>query len=411
MYLAIDSLMAEIRDFSFNSVTAELKTQHEEAKSQIEANSKLVGEPCAGIAVQQSERSRVLSVSGSNAEIMVSGVMVKNLSFMAWIMGATAYSEITSAADAIVADSDITDVQLRIDSGGGTVAGMMACLNSIKAIRDSGKRTTAIVDGVCGSAAYAIAAQCEKIVAITDGEIVGSVGAQTVAAKDPKEEVIVVRGENSKNKNADAFTESGYAVVKEQTDDFEDVYLSAVANGRGVSVDVVKATYGNGKIMSARKALECGMIDAIASQNGAVSADSVTNLSAQGETEHQPTANSEEIMNKAELQAKHPELYASLKAEFIAEGKQQEQERVSAFAEIGEASGAMDLAMACIKDGSEPSNALTMKFSAAAMRNQTLGAMADDNVDTEQVDQTKPEAKTFDDEIAEAMTEDRGEFY
>lgn len=399
MYLAIDSLVAEIKGFSFNSVTSELKAQHEEAKSKIESNSRLSGELVAGIAEQHSSNSRVLSVSGSSAEIMVTGVMVKSMSFMAWLMGATAYSEITAAAQAVDADSDIKEVQLRIDSGGGTVAGMMSCLNAVKAIS---KPTVAIIDGTCGSAAYAIAAQCDSIVALSNGEIVGSVGAMMSLSKDKDEETVDVRGDNSEKKNADAFTESGFKARKEEVNDFENIYLQAVADGRGVSIDVVKSTYGNGIIMSAQNALKSGMIDAIASQSGTASAGTQTNLTAQGETEHNLTANSEEVMNKAELQAKHPELYAEIKNEGIQAGKTQEQERVSAFAELGEASGANELAMACIKDGTEHSASINAKFMAAQMKNQSLNALAADNVDTDGITPQAPAAKSEDELLDEA---------
>lgn len=402
MYLAIDNLAAEIKDFSFGTVTADLKAQHEAMAEQIKANCYPVGELKAGIASQQAERSRVLTVSGSTAEIMVSGMLVKNMSFMAWMMGATAYGEISVAADVLSADSNVTDVTLRMDSGGGTVAGMMGAVESLKKLRSSGKTTTAIIDGTCGSACYALAAQCETIVALTSGEIVGSVGAEFAISRKKDTDEIHVRGDNSQDKNADAFTEDGFKIRKEEANDFESVYLDVVAEGRGVPVATVKANYGNGKIMSARNALKSGMIDAIASQSGTALAGTQTNLTAQGETEHQPTANSEEIMNKAELQAKHPELYAEIKNEGIQAGKTQEQERVSAFAELGEASGAGELAMACIKDGTEHSASINAKFMAAQMKNNSLSALAADNVDTDNIVPKAPEAKSEEEQLDEA---------
>lgn len=402
MYLAIDSLMAEINGFSFNSVTSELKSQHEDCVAKIKASNRIDGEITAGIAAQHAANSRVLSVSGSSAEIMVTGVLVKNMSFMAWLMGATTYSEISSAAQAVQADDEITNVSVRIDSGGGTVAGMMSCLNSLKAIS---KPTTAIVDGTCGSAAYAIAAQCDRIVALSSGEIVGSVGAMMSMSRESDEETVDVRGDNSGKKNADAFSEDGFKVRKEEVNDFENIYLQAVADGRGVSIDVVKSTYGNGIIMSAQNALKAGIIDAIAS-DGSIDtmSDAQTDLTAQGKTEHQQTANSEEIMNKAELQAKHPELYAEIKNEGIQEGKQQGQDRVSAFIEIGEASGAMDLAMAYIKDGTEHSAAINTKFLAAQMQNQKLNALASDSPDTDGVNPNAPVAGKSEEEQLDDAT-------
>lgn len=402
LFFATDDLMAEIKGAMNRPVTAELKAQHEEVKSQIKSACNL-GELTCGISSQHAEKSRILSVTGSSAEIMITGAMVNELSFWAWIMGATSYKEVTAAAKALVADDEVQEVSLRIGSGGGTVEGMIACSDALKALRESGKLKTAYIDGLCASAAFGLGAQAERIVAMSAGEIVGSVGAMTYRVKYNDTEELAIRGENSQDKNADAFTESGFKVVQEEVNDFESMYLQMVADGRGVPIATVKATYGNGKIMSAQRALDCGMIDAIASQSGANLGGAQINLTAQGDTEHQSTASSEEIMNKAELQAKYPELYAEIKNEGIQAGKTQEQERVSAFAEIGEASGAMELAMACIKDGTEHSAAVNTKFMAAQMKSQTLTALAADNVDTGGVKPVAASAKTEEEKLDDEM--------
>lgn len=361
MYLASNSLMSEINSFSLNNVTAELKTKFDE----FTANS----------AAQESMSNRVLTVGSSSAEIMVCGMTVKSMNIMAWMMGATAYSEINSAIAAIEADSNITMANFRIDSGGGTVSGLTSCLNAIKAMKTP---TKAIVDGVCCSAAYAIAAQCDSIEAISDGEILGSVGVQSESKVDG--ESIIVRGENSKNKNPDVSTESGLAAKQSEVNDLESVYLESCASGRGVAVQDVIDNYGNGAIMNAKTALERGMIDSIQTKNS----------TALGNSEQTLTANSGETMNKAELKANHPELFAEIKAE----GKTEEQDRVSAFAALGEAAGATELAMAMIADGTEHSAAVNAKFMAAQMKANTLSALAADNVDTSGIDQTNASAQT-----------------
>jgi len=412
LFLATEDLMAEVKGAMSRPITADLKAQHQEVKSSIESACHL-GELTCGVAAQHAERSRILSVTGSSAEIMITGAMVNELSFWAWIMGATSYKEVTAAAKALAYDEEIETVSLRVGSGGGTVEGMIACSESLQVLRDSGKLKVAYVDGVCASAAYGLATKAEKIIAVSAGEIIGSVGAMTYRVKNNNVEELAIRGDNSQNKNADAFTEAGLKIVKEEVNDFESMYLNMCAGGRGVSVETVKANYGNGKVMSAQRALECGMIDAIASQavndggqTAGITAEKQTNLTAQGETEHQLTAKSGEIMNKAELKAKHPELYAEIKAEGKSEGieagKKAEQERVSAFTELGEASGDHELAMACIKDGTEHSAAINAKFMASQMKNMNLKAMADDNVNTDDVKPEAPQAKSEDEALDDA---------
>ena len=424
LFLATEDLMAEVKGAMSRPITAELNTQYQAHIGKIKENKATIPSISAGMAGQYAERSNILSVTGSTAEIVIAGGLVKSLTFWAWLMGATSYSEIISAAEVLAADDEITDVILTIDSGGGAVAGMIACTDALRKLRESGKLKASYTDGVCGSAAYALACQAPQIIAKTTGDIIGSIGVMAYQVRYKDEESVAIRGENSKDKNADAFTELGYQVQKAQIDDLEELYLSTCAEGRGVDVGVVKATYGNGKIMSAQRALDCGMIDAIASQNGTVggqsagiSAENKPNLTAQ-DSEQKLTAKSGDIMNKAELQAKHPELYAEIKAEGVTAGKAEgieagkkaEQERVSVFAEMGEAYGAQELAMACIKDGTDHSATVTAKFGAAQAKNMKLDAMASDNVDAEGVktpEAPKAEANSVD-AAAEVLAKEMG---
>ena len=421
LFLATEDLMAEVKGAMGRPITADLKAQHQKVKSGIESACN-IGELTCGVSAQHAERSRILSVTGSSAEIMITGAMVNELTFWAWIMGATSYKEVTSAAKALAYDEDIESVTLRVGSGGGTVEGMIACSDALTALRESGKLKVAYVDGVCASAAYGLASKAERIVAVSAGEIIGSVGAMTYRVKYNDVEELAIRGKNSQNKNADAFTEAGLKIVQEEVDDFESMYLNMVASGRGVSVNLIKANYGNGKVMSAQKALDCGMIDEIASQNASeggqvagISAENNEILTAQGDTEHKLTAKSGDNMNKAELKAKHPELYAQIKADGKAEGveagKKAEQERVSAFTELGEASGDQELAMACIKDGTEHSASINAKFMASQMKNMKLNAMSADNVDTSEISQEAPEANIEEggvDAAAKALADEMG---
>lgn len=380
MYLASNDVIRQVRSFDMNAISADMRTKYE-----------------AGIAQDGQANSRILSVSGNVATIAVAGVLTHSYGFMTWLMGGTAYTDIMAAMQMAELDPEITDIRVKMNSGGGQVSGLFDLIAQMESMKTP---MTCEVSGMCCSAAYAIASQCDSIITASEGEGIGSIGIVVEAYVD--ENVKSITSTNAPNKRPDASTEEGVAQIRAELDAYEDLFMEAIASGRGTTTDDIKKNYGQGSVTTARNALKSGMIDSIASQSGTALAGTQTNLNAQGETEHQPTANSEEIMNKAELQAKHPELYAEIKNEGIQAGKTQEQERVSAFAEIGEASGAMELAMACIKDGSEPSNALTMKFSAAAMKNQSLSALAADNVDTDNIKPEAPEAKTDDEKLDEA---------
>lgn len=380
MYLASNDVIRQVRSFDMNAISADMRTKYE-----------------AGIAQDGQANSRILSVSGNVATISIAGVLTHSYGFMTWLMGGTAYTDIMAAMQVAELDPEITDIRVKMNSGGGQVSGLFDLIAQMQSMKTP---MVCEVSGMCCSAAYAIASQCDSIITASEGEGIGSIGIVVEAYID--ENVKSITSTNAPNKRPDASTEEGVAQIRAELDAYEDLFMEAIASGRNTTTDDIKKNYGQGSVTTARNALKSGMIDSIASQSGTALAGSQTNLTAQGETEHQSTANSEEIMNKAELQAKHPELYAEIKNEGIQAGKTQEQERVSAFAELGEAAGANELAMACIKDGTEHSASINAKFMAAQMKNQSLSALAADNVDTDNIKPEAPEAKTDDEKLDEA---------
>ena len=58
--------------------------------------------------------------------------------------------------------------------------------------------------------------------------------------------------------------------------------------------------------------------------------------------------------------------------------------------------------MACIKDGSEPSPTLTMRFASAQAKNNNLSALAADNVDTDNIVPKAPAAKSEEEQLDDA---------
>ena len=261
---------------------------------------------------------------------------------------------------------------------------------------------------MCCSAAYAIASQCDSIITASEGEGIGSIGIVVDCCID--DSYVSITSSNAPNKRPDVATEEGVNQIRKELDAYEELFIEAIASGRSTTTEEVIKKYGQGSVTTARNALKYGMIDSIASKitsNELESSLSQTALADAGR--NKKPAESEGIMNKEELQAKHPEIYAEIKAEGFKEGKTKEQERVSAFAEIGEASGAMELAMACIKDGTEHSAAVNTKFIAAQMKKQSLANLCEDNIDTSNVNPNAPvnaksEQEKLDDETIAAFS-------
>jgi len=354
MYLANNDVIQQIQSFSINNVTAELRSQFE-----------------AGIASDGQANNRVLNVSGDVATVSIAGVLTKSFTFMTWLMGGTAYDDVTKALALAENDPEITRIEIQMNSGGGQVAGLF---DLIAQMQTMSKPMSCFVSGMCCSAAYAIASQCDEIIAASDGEGFGSVGIVVDMYVD--EHMKSITSSNAPNKRPDPMTEAGESAIRSELDAYEELFIEAIAAGRNTSENDVINNYGKGAVTTARNALKSGMIDSIQSRIS----------TAQGNTEQTLTAKSGDTMNIAELQAKHPELFAEVKALGHSEGLKAERDRVDGFIELGAATGANDLMMACIKDGSEFSASLNAKFNAEFYKNQKLSALVADNEDTSNVD-------------------------
>lgn len=123
------------------------------------------------------------------------------------------------------------------------------------------------------------------------------------------------------------------------------------------------------------------------------------------------------IMNKDELKAQHPELYAVVLSEGRTEGEKsgasRERDRVKAHLVMGESSGDMKTAVASIQEGAEMSLEIQAKYMSAAMNRRDVGArQADSNAAGAVLDNAViPPAnagKDMGDQVADLLAAERG---
>jgi ClpP class serine protease len=299
------------------------------------------------------------SVSGSNGFIKIEGLLSPKPDVYAklYFGGNTVYGDIIEAIRSAENNSSVKEIVLAVNSGGGYFDGVTAVADAIYATK---KPVKAIVYGMACSAAYLLAAQADSIEAKDRSAIVGSIGtAMQLYAFDF---IIDVANTDSPNKRPDPKTEEGMAVIQGELDEITNIFYDAVSRGRSVSVDHVKTNYGRGGIILAERALDIGMIDMIQST------ESTSNRRAGGTKE--VTA-----MNLAQLKAEHPDVYASA----VQVGVAEERDRVNAHLKMGEASGAMDVASAAIKNGDGMTASLQADYLAAGMNRRDTQNRADDD--------------------------------
>ena len=268
-----------------------------------------------------------VKVKNNKAKIKIVGVLTATPDrFLRYFdVPNTAYSEIEEEIEE-AKKKGAEEIEFLVDSGGGYIDGMYNCMS---AILNCGIKTTAKVESMAASAAYMLASQCDSIVAASPISAIGSVG---VAVRlSSSDNFIDVTNTDSKDKRPNVKTEEGKKVVEDELDDFYEVIAEKMAEGRKTTIENINKKYGNGRVMTARKALVAGMIDDIE------------------EDKKQPSTEAKKErgikMNKEQLKAEHPELYASIVKEAKEAGKKegidQAQKRVKAHLELAEASGDM----------------------------------------------------------------------
>lgn len=333
------------------------------------------------------------SVRGACACIEVRGVLTRDPSWFAfYVMGGnTTYKQIADGIAQANGDPMVAEIEITIDSPGGSISGMF---QAMQAIRESQKPVRVVGYNTVASAAYGLASQASEFYLADKSTRVGSVGIVTQVAVDD-DKTVTITSSNAPNKRPDASTDEGKAAIRAELDDIEDLFIEAIAAGRGVTASDVRKNYGRGGVFLATEAVTRGMAD------GIYNASAMQNQTNQtpGATADRATERAEK-MNLEQLKADHPELFA----EVVAKGEAQERDRVTAHLTLAEGSGDMKTAIDAINSGAGITSAITAKHMAASMTRREQDASVADNAAATAADAgMEPESKGFNDQVADAL--------
>lgn len=171
--------------------------------------------------------------------------------------------------------SDIKAIVLRINSGGGVVGASQEIYEKVKDLK--GKIPIIVsVDNAAASGAYYAALESEMIVA-NNGSLVGSIG--VILDYPVVKELFDKIGLKFETVKSGALKDAGSPtrpVSKEDrkyfqsvVDDQHEQFISAVAEGRNLSVEDVR-NYADGRIFTGNQALVMGLIDTIGTFDDAI---------------------------------------------------------------------------------------------------------------------------------------------
>ena len=165
-------------------------------------------------------------------------------------------------------DSSIKAIILHVNSPGGGVAASEEIYREVKRIREEKKKRVVVsIESVGASGAYYVASASNKIYA-DQGSIVGSIGviAEWVNYGDllkwAKLKSVVIKTGEFKDTGSPTrdLTPAEQAYMQSLIDNMFGQFVQAVADGRGMKFDDVKAI-ANGKVWTGAQALDMKLID------------------------------------------------------------------------------------------------------------------------------------------------------
>jgi signal peptide peptidase SppA len=209
------------------------------------------------------------TVQGAVRVLPLVGTLFPRASEMAESSGVMSLSRWRAELNRAAADPSISAIVLDVDSPGGAVFGTPEAADAVHAARGR-KPVVAVANGMAASAAYWIASQADELV-IAPGGQVGSIGVirahEDLSAALEKEGVKITLIAAGKYKTEGhpfgPLSAESLAHFQSVVDEYYRSFTAAVGRGRGVSASVVKAGFGEGRMVMARQAVTLGMADRI----------------------------------------------------------------------------------------------------------------------------------------------------
>lgn len=183
--------------------------------------------------------------------------------------GGTSVEGFRKSLRAALGDERVKAIVIDVDSPGGSVDGVPETARELRESRGK-KPIIAVANTLAASAAFFIAAQADEI-SITESGSIGSVGvfaahediSQALEMKGVKMTLISAGTHKVEGNPFQPLSKEARAHLQARVDEAFNQFVSAVADGRGVSTEHVLERFGQGRTFGAEEAIERGMADRI----------------------------------------------------------------------------------------------------------------------------------------------------
>ncbi|MGV1045358.1 S49 family peptidase [Limnohabitans sp.] len=216
--------------------------------------------------------------SGGIAVLPLYGVVTQRGNMVDDVSGPGSMStqQFSAALRQALADPQVGQILIDIDSPGGSVYGVAELADEIMNARAQ-KPVVAIANSLAASAAYWIGCSAGEFY-VTPGGEVGSIGvwqshfdySQALAAEGVTPTLISAGKFKVEGNPYVPLDPDAQAFMQSRVDDYYAAFTKAVAKGRGVSIAQVRDGMGQGRVLGADAALEQGMVDGVATMDDVI---------------------------------------------------------------------------------------------------------------------------------------------
>jgi signal peptide peptidase SppA len=238
----------------------------------------------AGLSVRlDPEQAREVAKASPRREKMIAvlpihGALEARPSLIGELLGMSSYERIGRHFDMLMAEDSVTSIILDLCTPGGSVYGCAELANKFYLAR--GKKrdgVIAVANPLAASGGYWLGAAADRFVVVPSGDV-GSVGviAQHIdfsqALEKEGAKATVIRSSQSPYKgegnDVEPLSDEARTHLQARADSIHQQFAADLAKFRGVSVEYVNEHFGQGRVVSARKAMAVGMVDRIDTLDG-----------------------------------------------------------------------------------------------------------------------------------------------
>jgi signal peptide peptidase SppA len=212
-------------------------------------------------------RGSIPKQEGAVGLLPLHGPIFPKANLMTELSGATSMEQFQQDFRAMMLNDRVSSILLDIDSPGGSSFLVREMADEIREARDT-KPIYAVANAMAASAAYMLASSASELYA-SPSSFVGSVGTYYVHTDDSElkeklgvKETVIHEG-RFKAALMTPLTPETRAHIQQMVADTQDSFVEAVALGRNTTVEDVSANYGEGGVVTAKRALEAGMVDGV----------------------------------------------------------------------------------------------------------------------------------------------------